>query len=170
MKKYNVLLLIVISLFLVTACNSKNKVIVNNEKIDTSKMIHEYCVREGTIDDGEVKLEYDIYYTGENLNLLKSNEQVSSTNSDILDTYENSYNQIHAHYKDIEYYDTEVVRKDDSVTSTMTINYDKVDVRKILSIEGEKDNIFENNKAKVEKWKSLAKKFGTKCEEVEEES
>ena len=50
------------------------------------------------------------------------------------------------------------------------INYDKVDVRKILSIEGEKDNIFENNKAKVEKWKSLAKKFGTKCEEVEEES
>ena len=63
--------------------------------------------------------------------------------------------------------DTEVIRGDTSVTRKTTINYDKINIKDLLDIEGEEDNIIENGEAKVEKWISLAKKFGTKCEEVE---
>ena len=68
----------------------------------------------------------------------------------------------------MDYYDTKVTRGDTSVTRNAIINYDKIDIEKLLEIEGEEDNIIENGEAKVDKWLSLAKKFGTKCELVEE--
>ena len=58
-------------------------------------------------------------------------------------------------------------RGDTTVISDITINYEKIDVEKLLEIEGEEDNIIENGKAKVEKWLTLAKKFGTECEDEE---
>ena len=44
----------------------------------------------------------------------------------------------------------------------------EIDIDKLIDIEGEKDNIFENKVAKVDKWLELAKRLGTKCELVEE--
>ena len=43
---------------------------------------------------------------------------------------------------------------------------DKVDIDKLIEIEGEEDNIFENKIPKVSKWLDLSKKFGTTCELV----
>ena len=50
----------------------------------------------------------------------------------------------------------------------MVINYDKVDIARLLEIEGSEDNIIEDGVAKVDKWLTLAKRFGTKCELVED--
>lgn len=166
MKKY--LVLITISLLLFSGCND-NKVVSNGKKVDTSNMIHEHCIRTGSVKDGEASLEYDIYYTGEVFNIIVSNEKVTSTNKEVLDTYEEAYRKIHSYYEGLEYYDTSVIRTSDYVESSMTINYDKVDIKKLISIEGEDDNIFEDNIPKIEKWKELAKKVGTKCSIVTEE-
>ena len=170
MKKYLILIILFLAI-LVTGCEKKvNKepVVINGEKVDTSEMVHEHCTRLGSMDGGELSLNYDIYYTGEVLNLLRAEEKVISSSDDILTTYENAYRGIHEHYKDLAFYDTEVIRGDTTVTSIMTINYDKLDIPKLIEIEGAEDNIFENGIAKVSKWKELAKKFGTKCEIVEE--
>ena len=141
------------------------------EDVNVASMQHKHCTRSGSIDTGsEVSLNYDLYYTGEALNILKSEEKVISSDQDVLTTYENAYKKIHANYAGLDYYDTEVVRGDTTVTSTITINYDKIDIDKLLAIEGEEDNIIENGEAKVDKWLTLAKKFGTKCEDVTEEN
>ena len=129
-------------------------------------MEHKYCTREATLDGGEVKLEYDLYYTGEVLNLLVSKEKIISSSEDILNTYEEAYKKIHLNYEKLENYDTSVVRGDTTVLSTISINYDKVDIDKLIEIEGEEDNIFINKVPKVDKWLELAKKFGTTCELV----
>lgn len=161
---------IVIILFLVIllcGCESKdNEVIINNKPINTSKMEHKHCTREATLDGGEVKLEYDIYYTGDVLNLLVSKEKIISSSEDILNTYEEAYKKIHLNYEKLENYDTSVVRGDTTVLSTISINYDKVDIDRLIEIEGEEDNIFINKVPKVDKWLELAKKFGTTCELV----
>ena len=44
-----------------------------------------------------------------------------------------------------------------------------LDIDTLLAIEGEEDNIIEDGKAKVDKWLTLAKKFGTKCTVVEDD-
>ncbi|MBR2828112.1 MAG: DUF1307 domain-containing protein [Bacilli bacterium] len=170
MKK-KVLLVLGIVLLSLVGCQESNKtsIISNNEKINTSKMEHKHCSRTATASsDIEVSLNYDIYYTGDILNIVHSEEIVTSSKKENLDLYEDSYRKISEYYKDLDYYDFEVKRDENSTGAIITINYDKVDIGKLLDLEGEEDNIIENGKAKVDKWMELAKKFGTSCTDVEE--
>lgn len=165
----SLILILAICLCLLTGCSDENQIVSNGEKIDTKGMKVMHCVREATADAGiDVSLSYDLYYTDENLNILHSTEKVSSNDSSNLDLYEDAYKKIQANYQGLKYYDAKVTREDTTVTNDITINYDKIDIDRLLEIEGEEDNIIENGKAKVESWLTLAKKFGTKCEEDKE--
>lgn len=154
MKKYLILILLILAIF-ITGCEKKEEV-------------HEHCTRAATAgDDVDVNLSYEIYYEGDILKKLESTEQVVSKNKIMLDTYESAYKNIHKNYSDLKYYDANVERKSDTVTSTIIINYEKIDIDKLIEIEGEEDNIFEDKVPKASKWKELAKKIGTKCEKVD---
>ena len=171
MNKKIFILILVCTIFL-TAFSSKKeetKVESDGEVINTSSMKHKKCSRTGNAGSGiDVSLNYDLYYTGDILNILHSEEKVVATNESDLDTYEEAYKKIYKNYEGLKYYDAKVERGDTSVTSDLIINYDKIDIDALLSIEGEDDNIIENGKAKVDKWITLAKKFGTKCEDVDD--
>lgn len=168
MKKIGILVCLVLICFLVSGCETKKmeKVIINDKVIDTATMEHKHCSREATLDGGDAKLEYDIYYTGDVLNLLISKEKIISSSEEILNIYEEAYKSIHLNYKELEGYDTSIERGDTTVTSIIKIDYDNIDINKLIEIEGEGDNIFENSIPKVNKWLELAKKFGTTCELV----
>ena len=167
MKKIGLLLIVILSLFIFSGCDKSDKVESNGTTVSTSNMKHKHCTRQATGGTGiDVNLNYDLYYRGEDLLLLKSVEQVISSSDESLDKYEEAYKSISTHYKGLEYYDQDVVRGDTSVTNTIVINYEKIDINHLLAIEGEEDNIIKNGKAKVDMWITLAKKFGTKCEEV----
>ena len=174
MKKSSIVFLLIISLFFFVGCENKNKknsddTISHYSDVDTSKMSHKHCTREATAgNDTDVYLTYELYYTGKYLNVLESVEKVVSTSNDTLDTYQNAYQTIHDHYKGLDYYNAFVDRGDTSVTSHIVIDYDHIDIDSLLEIEGEEDNIIVGGKARVDKWLELAKKFGTKCEEVKE--
>jgi len=173
MKKSSFLIILVILAFLISGCSSEkeatNKIKSNGETVDTSKMQVMHCTRSASASSGiEVKLNYDLYYTGEILNILRSEEKVISASEESLSLYEDAYKKIKSNYEGLEYYDQEVVRGDTTVTNTITINYDKIDIDRLLEIEGEEDNIIEDGKAKVDAWVTLAKKFGTKCEKTKE--
>ena len=58
------------------------------------------------------------------------------------------------------------MRDGNSVTYTATISYDKININKLLQIEGEEDNIIKNGQAKLSLWLELASKVGTVCEEA----
>lgn len=166
MKKISIIIVLFL-VILLCGCESKdNEIIINNKPVNTSKMEHKHCTREATATGAEVKLEYDIYYTGSTLNILKSQEKVISANEEILNIYEEAYKNVHSNYSGLDYYDTEVIRGDTTVTSNISINYDEIDIDKLIEIEGEEDNIFINKVPKVDKWLELAKKFGTTCELV----
>ncbi|MBQ9019431.1 MAG: DUF1307 domain-containing protein [Bacilli bacterium] len=170
MKK--IIFVIMIGCILLCGCEkekkSSTKVISNGKVVDTTKMEHKHCTREASITDGDVSLNYDIFYTGDILNILKSEEKIISASEEVLDTYEKAYRDIFQHYDGFEYYDTSVTRGDTTVVSSITINYDKIDIDKLIALEGEEDSVFQNKKPLVSKWLEFAKKFGTKCELVED--
>ena len=173
MKKSSFLIILVVLALLLSGCSNssetKDKVKSNGETVDTSKMQVMHCTRSASASSGiEVKLNYDLYYTGEILNVLHSEEKIISASDESLSLYEDAYKKIKSNYEGLEYYDQEVVRGDTTVTNTITINYDKIDIDRLLEIEGAEDNIIEDGKAKVDAWITLAKKFGTKCEEEKE--
>ena len=169
MKKISIILTLIIIVFIITGCEDKNSIVSNGQKVDTSNMEHKHCSRQATGGTGiTTELTYELYYTGDRLNVLESSEKVVANKDEDLDTYEQAYEKINEYYKDLDYYDTEVIRGDTSVTRNTTINYDKINIKKLLEIEGSDDNIIEDGEAKVDLWLDLAKKFGTKCELVEE--
>ena len=170
MKK-KVIFLLIIGLFLVGCQDneeSKDSTVSSSSNASSNVMIHQHCTRSGSLSGGEVELNYELYSTGEVLNRLESYEKVISSNSDILNTYEDAYKKINQNYEGLQYYDSSVLRENDFVLNTIKIDYDHIDIKKLLDIEGEEDNIIEDGVAKVDKWWELAKKFGTTCTEVKD--
>ena len=168
-------ILLIAFCLLVTGCNEPNKdslnkdIKSNGEQVDLSKTQHKICKGSGHIDNNsQANMTYDIYYKNNVIYLLRSNQQIISTSEETLNTYEESFKGISEHYKGLEYYDTEIVKNETSVDYTITINYEKIDIDKLLDIEGEEDNIVENGKAKLDKWLTLSQQFGVKCEEAED--
>lgn len=180
MKKLSsVILLVVITLFITTGCeentntstttgNTNNKVISNGEKVNTKKMKHKHCTRSATAGSNtEMILYYDVYYTGEDINILFSHEELITNDTKMLDQYEDAYKKIANYYVGLEYYDQNVKRTSTSIINETTINYEKIDIKKLLDIEGEEDNIVKDGKAKVDLYIDLLEQFGGKCEDVE---
>lgn len=170
MKKIALGIMIISILVFTSACD-KTETVVNEDgtttKVKVTK-VHEHCTRVGNMQgNAQADLNYEIYYTGDVLNKIESTEKVTSVDTSILDQFENAYKQIHTHYEGLKYYDATVTRESNSVTNRIIINYDKIDVQALLNIEGEEDNIFEDNIPKVSKWKELTKKVGMTCEAVE---
>lgn len=177
MKKSKLVILFILCLILATGCNDKEETsstssvtskdgeITSIEDI-TSTTGELSCTREGSASDGITpSFNYYIKYENDNIIELHSVEMITSTNQDSLDEYETAYQNINNYYKGLKYYDTEVVRTDNSVTRDTVINYDKIDIKKLLDIEGEEDNIIENGKAKLSIWLEFASQFGTTCTE-----
>lgn len=173
-KTINLVVLLIISMFILTGCEEEQKQIENNAggvidnvQIDNTTKGHKVCTRSANAgSNAEVELNYDVYYTGENINILVSKEKLITEDQDMLKQYEDAYKQIGSYYKELQYYNQKVTRTNNSVLNEITINYDKIDIKQLLAIEGEEDNIIENGKAKVDLYIALLKKFGGKCEDV----
>lgn len=178
------LLICLISLLIFTGCESgedKSNNVVNNgvnveENSDegniestkdlSSKKGELSCTREATAGDGITPMfNYYIKYKNGNILELHAIEMVVSSNQENLDIYEEAYENINKNYKGLKYYDTKVVRDNNSVTRDTVINYDKIDINALLDLEGEKDNIIKDGKAKLDIWLDFAGRFGTTCVE-----
>lgn len=149
--------IIFMGVILITGCGDTEL-----NKTDGMSVIH--CTRTGEATGIDVSMEYNIYYQGDYVKILNSIETVTSKDSSKLDQYENAYKSVFKAYEGLEYYDNNVTRTTDSVKSETTINYGKIDIDKLLSIEGEEDNVVEDGKVKLSTWISFAEKYGATCD------
>lgn len=169
MKKYSIFCLLILCAFLAVGCDNGqdgNSSRVNQSmlNIDTSDMETLQCSRNGEADGLTTDLQYEVFYQGDYIQILHSIEKVMSEDQDILDQYEKAYRDIFANYEGLEYYDNEITRAKDSITSDTVINYGKIDMDKLLEIEGEEDNVIEDGKVKLNTWLEFAEQFGVTCE------
>ena len=140
-----------------TASYDRGYLVIPEEEVkDMEKMT---CTRQGNgEDDSKVKLNYTLYYKGEYLQILHSIEQVISKDQDILDEYQLAYINIYKNYENLEYYETSVVREEDSITN------DTVKSPQSIENKGKEDNIIKDGKVKLDDWLEFAEKFGTTCD------
>lgn len=158
-------------LFLITGCHSNSQdditsTSIDEKNYDTKNFQYITCSRDTeTSDDSEVEIQYEIYYNDDQyIEILKSSERVTSTNQETLEKYKEAYEQVYSVYDGLKYYDNEVTKDDNSVTSITYINYGKIDMNKLMDIEGTEDNVaVTDGKIKLDDWKSFAKKYGTQC-------
>lgn len=179
LKKISLIVMLLTFAFLVSGCSTTD---VSNETKESGSTTKQQiiddsfddggsgsllCTQEVNAEEGiAVELKYNIEYKRGNILSLRSISRVTSKDNAKLDIYEESYKKIASNYKTLSEYKTSVIRDSNSVTYDTTINYDKIDVEKLLEIEGEEDNIIVNGKAKLTLWLDLAEKVGVVCEEV----
>ena len=73
-------------MFIVTGCDEKKTVVSNGEKVSTANMEHKHCSRLATGGTGiTTELTYEIYYTGDKLNIIESKEKVIANTDEDLD-------------------------------------------------------------------------------------
>ncbi len=168
------LFIFIICLVLVTGCkNNVDVVNTSNKQGDTADDPYQNinvkgsgkleCSREGNAINGlTADFKYFVTYDKGIMKVLHSIEKVSGDDKDSLDQYEDAYNKIKDNYKDIKYYDINVIREDDSVSIDMNINYEKVDVKKVIEMES--DTIYDDdNRPILKKWLERGKKAGLTC-------
>ena len=181
-KKIGKIALLLIAILLLAGCGKENETTTKNTQekktsepsinnktevpeSQTEGMSKLTCTREADAgSDIDVNLDYEVYYQGEYIQILHSTEQVVTDNQETLDEYENAYKGIYKNYEGLKYYDNTVKRTDNSVTSDTVINYGKIDIDRLLDIEGEEDNVIKNGKVKLDDWLEFTEKFGMKCE------
>lgn len=124
------------------------------------------CVRKTEkMDDAQASLKYSIYHDGIYVIKTISIEKVTSKKRSILEQYRTAYENVFKSYKDIDFYVNNITTTNDSVTSTTTIDYKKVDYKKILEIEGSEGNIFtKDGKVKLKTLIDMYEKYGATCD------
>ena len=163
-NKYLIITFITLIALVITGCT--NKYGIDTSKYNTNGLEVVNCSRNATTDDGsKAKITYKAYYDKkEYLKVFESTEVITSNDNNTLDTYEKAYKNVYKAYKSIDYYEKSIIREGNKVISKTYINYGKVDIDKIMEIEGTEDNVkVVNGKIKVDDWIKFAKKYGTSC-------
>ena len=160
MIKYFTLLIVI--LIMCSGCEEEKNSELTKKKNENAL----YCTKETSAKDNmSTSLKYTIYYKGEYVTRTVSIEKVISDDNNILEKYKTAYENVFKAYQNIDYYDNKVEKLGNSVTSTTVINYEKVDTKRLLEIEGEEGNVFDSNgKVKKDTLVNLYKKYGAKCE------
>ncbi len=152
-KKFKIwqVVLGVCSLLLVTGCGNSN----NMESMT--------CTR--TMNQNEIKtsLKYNVEYEGDYVSRIKTVETVETDDTDILNTYKEQIESLYSPYKDVEYYEYNVDVTDNKLTSTVDINYAKVDTDKLLEIDSANGQLIKDGNISVDDIKSVYESLGATC-------
>lgn len=154
MKKIFKLIFVLLLVISLAGCKGKEKVVKCTSSSNQSASGY------------NITSNYDIYYSGEEVNKIITTETVESKNNTILAYFEkqlkNQYKQNNDNYGGYTY---EVTNKDGKVVAAVTIDYSKMNLNKFI-----KDNpamksfINKSNKVTLKGVKSMYKSMGATCE------
>ncbi len=181
-KKISLISLSVLLVLLVSGCNADDKQVDtgsggDGEVINKQQIVEDgfdkngsgtlYCVTEASAADGiNVSLSYEVVYNKGNVLSIHSKSLIESENQEDLSEYYEAYDVISKQYEGLNYYSRRLTRNSKSVLYDTFIDYQNIDIDKLLEIEGAEDNIIKDGKAKLNLWLELAGKFGTTCKKA----
>jgi len=173
MKKITKLsIVLLVGLLVFTGCSDNNdkKLDKDSEKGSSvqenkdAKVLR--CTKTGEVTTGvEADLTYEVTYTGSYVDKVHTVEKLTSDNEQYLNQYKTLVEEGYKNYKDLKYYDYNVEVKDGVLTSTVDIDYSKIDTDKMIEIDSDNAALIKNGKIKIEDMKTLYQQVGATCED-----
>lgn len=119
-----------------------------------------------TINQSSIKmnLAYNVTYKGDYITKVESTEEIITDSTETLELYKTQIESTTASFKDIEYYDHEVTIEGDTLTSTITIDYEKIDTDKLIEIDSSMKQLIKDGKVSVDDIESVYNQLGITCE------
>lgn len=107
---------------------------------------------------------YKINYNGEYVNSVDTVEIVNSDDEQVIEYYKDAVEELYKPYKNLKYYDYDIKATKDTLTSKVTINYEKIDMDKFVEINPEGAAFFvKDNKISLEKLVEYYEMIGATC-------
>ena len=160
MRKLNIVLCLLISLVLTGCFNNKKDDDVTND----DDVLITVCRGQQEISDGiEANFRYEITSKNNNVLSLVSTETIETSDIEYLESAKKSMEDTHSIYKDIKYYEYEITVEDNKLVSTVDIDYSKIDIDKLISIDKANENIVVDGKVNLNYLKNMYESLGSVC-------
>ena len=112
----------------------------------------------------KMDLNYNIKYKGNYVTVVKSEEKIVSDDKETLEAYKEQLEKTTETVSKIDYYDHDVKIDGDTLTSTITIDYTKIDTDKLIETDSSLKQLIKKGKVSVKDIKSLYSQLGITCE------
>lgn len=122
------------------------------------------CTRTMNQNGMKADLRYEVDYKGSTVSKVKSTEKISIDDTELLDTYKKTVEETYEPYKDLEHYNYNVEINDNTLTSTVEIDYDQIDTDKMIEIDSANAQLIQDGKIKIDDLKSAYEAAGITCE------
>ena len=155
MKKSLKIFSLVVIVVILCGCGIKQKKTTVNCKLSQKNPNNGY----------ELKATYTIYATNGVVDTVKTTEEITSNEESILNYFNTNLNSTYENYNN-KYggYKYKVIMENGKVTSTVSIDYSKMDLKKLVKDNmNMKSAINNENKLKLEGIKSIYKSVGAIC-------
>lgn len=150
MKKFLTILLCT-GVILITGCTSKDEEKVMN----CSRSINQSSIK--------MDLNYKVSYKGDYVTKVNSKEEITADDASTLEAYKTQLESVTESFKDIEYYDHKVEIKDNVLTSTIDIDYTKIDTDALIEIDSSMSQLIKNGKVAVSDIEAVYNNLGITC-------
>ena len=123
------------------------------------------CTMNGEIVAGTtIDKKYTVTYRGEYVETEEQVEILKSDNQPILAAYKSTVEALHSQYKNVKYYDYKIDLKNDTLTTSLAIDYTKVNTDKLIEVNSANSNYIKDGKVTVSALKQKYKSEGASCE------
>lgn len=154
MKKKILLAVLLMMTLVVTGCNSKEE----ETKVLT-------CTRKATVTSGvTMELNYKATYKGKYVELIETEEKVISNDQTVLESYQQTVENLYSPYKDVDYYEYSVEIDGDTFTSKTKIDYSKIDTDKLIEIDSANATLIKDGKVEIDDVRAMYEALGATCE------
>lgn len=156
MKKYVKVILVASILVVLTGCESDKEEIINHCTLNSNNTTNGY----------KLASEYDVYSVDGEVNKVVTKEVVTSESQEILDYFETYLEQTYKAQNETYGGTTnKVINENGTVTSTTTIDYNKMDLNKYVEENTALSSyVNDNNKLKTDGIISIYESMGAVCE------
>ena len=150
-KKFLIVLSLLSLAFLVAGCEKETQYSCTLSRTDR-------------INNYSLESTYNIFATGETVNKVHTKEKVTSEDGTIISSMEeyfkNTYDAMNEAYGGYKY---DITSNDDMVVADVTIDYSKVDLKKLTEDEPTMDSILKDGKMNLDNLKAMYEEMGATC-------
>lgn len=129
-------------------------------KAESDTMVCNYEVKK---DDYKLTGIYTVEYEDNYVTNVKTTEIIDSNNDSILQSFKTQISSTYSPYDELEYYNYDIELSDNVLTSTTNIDYTKIDMDKMTTIDSSIEKILVDGKININTMKAVYTTMGAKC-------
>lgn len=110
-----------------------------------------------------IKNRYEVTYKNKYVTVVKTEENIITSDIDVLEEYKKILESMYGSYNELEYYSNKISIKDDTLTSITKIDYSNINKSDLVAIDRNNSKLYDGDKVLLNKVKSIYNDMGARC-------